>query len=70
METTITGRTRHRLQKRFMDTTLLVLQIEKRTLGVDYSQDVAGGIGKDIDSISWYDATIEDLQELKGIEID
>ena len=53
-----------------MDTTLLVLQIEKRTLGVDYSQDVAGGIGKDIDSISWYDATIEDLQELKGIEID
>lgn len=59
--TSLTGRTRHRLQGRLFRTPLLVLQVEFRWAGMP------GGSRRVCDGLSWRDATFNDLPVAAGI---
>jgi hypothetical protein len=57
MKQTRTGRTRHRLYKRWFGEPLLVLQLEYRCQGVDLKREGGQFYEKPYDFLIWEDAT-------------
>ena len=61
----LTGKTRYRVQKRFLKPPLIVVQVEIRKRGTTYVLSGYSAYSKEIDYFLWKDATIEHLSMLK-----
>jgi hypothetical protein len=58
IKTTLTGRQRHRVEKRLFGREVLVLQVELRDSGFHVDNT---GYGQDVDITYWRDARVTDI---------
>jgi hypothetical protein len=62
----LTGKTRHRIDRRIFGSDKIILQVEERCTGFE-SDDYFNSPPNDVDYLRWRDALPEDLIELKEV---
>jgi hypothetical protein len=61
----LTGKTRYRVQKRFLKPPLIIVQVEIHKKGTTYLSSGYYGYSQEVNYFVWEDATLENLSMLK-----